>query len=221
MQVGHEARHRLDAGRGRHGDRQHVVDEQRRGGDETGQYPEVVARDDIAAAAVGIGLDHLRLRKDHDRENADDSDGDRREKDERTDAREREDAHRLLGRVRRRRDVVRPEDREAGEDPQALALLGLHAEARAEEESADRLVRPADGTLRSQRVLADDVAVASTTEIRALVDPDVAVAGEPAGFPGALFERWGLRRFAFSLVVAHISQRAAPSRALARPPTDL
>ena len=46
---------RRDAGRDADGDGQHVVDQQRGGGDQPGQRAEVVAGDDVGAAAAGVG----------------------------------------------------------------------------------------------------------------------------------------------------------------------
>ena len=74
MQRRYEARDRIDARGCRGRDRKDIVDEERGGRDEAGHRAQVVAGDDVAAAAVRICLDHLGLREDHDCEDADDRD---------------------------------------------------------------------------------------------------------------------------------------------------
>ena len=102
VEHGHEARNRRDAGGGRGRDGEDVVDEERGRGDKTGKRSEVVARDDVAPAAVRVRRDDLRLREDDDGEDAHDRDRDRGREDERPDPGEGQDPHRLLCRVSRR-----------------------------------------------------------------------------------------------------------------------
>ena len=106
---------RGDAGRDRHRDGEDVVDEQRRACDERRVLAEVLAADDVAAAAARVGEDRLAVRRDDDREQDRDRDADR---DERAEAErearpaDRDDEEDLLGRVRGRRDRVGREHRE-------------------------------------------------------------------------------------------------------------
>src|SRR5207248_11675568 len=175
LQPWHEARDRVDpGGRGRR-DREYVVDEKSGGRDEAGYGAEVVARDDVASAAVRVCLDHLRLREDHDREDADDRDRDRGQEDERSNTSEGKDAHGLFGRVRRRGDVVRPEDRETGVDREPLRLVRLHAEALPEKEAADGLVRAPSSAFGLEQLLVRDVAVAASAKTLGAVQLDVAI----------------------------------------------
>ena len=48
---------------------QNVIDQERACGHECGRLPEIVLRDDVCPAAVGIRVDRLAIGKDHDREN--------------------------------------------------------------------------------------------------------------------------------------------------------
>ena len=116
---------RCNARRGRDRDREDVVDQERGGRDQAGHSAKVVARDDVAAAAVRIRLDHLQLGEDNNRKHPDDRECDRHGEREGRDTGEGEDPHRLLGRIRGRRNVVRREDGVAGRDREALGTLGL------------------------------------------------------------------------------------------------
>ena len=104
-----------DARGDRHRDGEDVVDEQRRAGDQRRVLAEVLAADDVAAAAARVGEDRLPVRRDDDREQDRDRDADR---DERVEAErearaaDRDDEEDLLGRVRGRGDGVGREDRE-------------------------------------------------------------------------------------------------------------
>ena len=106
---------RGDAGRDRHRDGEDVVDEQRRAGDERRVLAEVLAADDVGAAAARVGEDRLPVRRRDDREQDRDRDRDRDQRVEperearRPDDGDEED---LLGRVGGRRDGVGREDRQ-------------------------------------------------------------------------------------------------------------
>ena len=174
--------------------------------------------------------------EDHDRQDADDRDRDRRQEDEGSNPGECQDAHRLFGRVRGRGDVVGAKDRQSGEDGKALGLLRLHAEALTEKETPDQLVRPARAALRFEKLLVRDVAVSTPAKPRGAVELDITVSGESPGLGGAVFERRGLRCLVFSFVVGHVRVgivardrgpalppigRAARPRARMRPPAGL
>ena len=106
---------RGDARGDRHRDGEDVVDEQRRARDERRVLAEVLAADDVAAAAARVREDRLAVRRDDDREQHRDRDPDRHQHAEpEREARraDRDDEQDLLGRVRRRRDGVGGEDRE-------------------------------------------------------------------------------------------------------------
>ena len=77
----------------RHG--QHVVDEQRRRGDEGGRLSDVLLRDDVGAAAARVGMDGLPVREDDNGQNRGDDKGDRRRKGERADARRASSTRRI------------------------------------------------------------------------------------------------------------------------------
>ena len=122
---------REDAGRDRHGDREHVVGEQRRAGDEARQRAEIVLRHDVGAAARLVRLDGLRVRERDDREQRGDRDRDRQDQVERGRAGGEEDDHARLGRVGDGRERVGGEDREREElrEERLLHLAGRHRAA--------------------------------------------------------------------------------------------
>ena len=91
-----------DTRRDRDGDRQDVIGEQRRAGRLCGQLAQVIARDDVGAAAAGIRVDRLLVRQGQDGEQDDDPDGQRHRKGQPGHARARKDQHQFLGRVRDR-----------------------------------------------------------------------------------------------------------------------
>ena len=66
-----------DPRRDRDGDGEHVVGQQGRGRDEAGRCAEVLARDDVRAAARLVDAHRLPVREDHDREQARDRDRER------------------------------------------------------------------------------------------------------------------------------------------------
>ena len=102
---------REDAGGYRHGDREHVVDEQSGRSDEARQGAEILLRDDVGAAARLVDADRLSVRDDDDREQRRDSDRDGENQVDRRGGGGDEDDHRGLGRVGDRRQRVRGEDR--------------------------------------------------------------------------------------------------------------
>ena len=64
-----------DAGRDGHGDGQDVVGQQGGAGGLRGQLAQVVACDDVRAAAAGVGVDGLLVREGQDGQQDDDADG--------------------------------------------------------------------------------------------------------------------------------------------------
>ena len=74
---GDERRDGEDAGRDRHRDGEHVVGQQRCGGDEARRRAEVLPRDDVRAAARLVHAHRLPVREDDDPEQARDRDRDR------------------------------------------------------------------------------------------------------------------------------------------------
>src|SRR5207244_13633131 len=153
----------------------------------------------VAPAAVRVRGDDLRLREDDDREHPDDRQRHRREENECTYPREREHAHRFLGGVRARRDVVRPEDRETGDDREPLGGFSLNAERRAEQDPADGLERAPERAFWAERRLARHVMPTTAAEFGLVMDPYVAVTGKPAGLGGAVLERWCRGRLVLSI----------------------
>ena len=61
---GEDAAEARRAGGEAHRDREHVVDDQRRGRQQRRDAPQVELRDGIRAAALGVGGDHLRVGHD-------------------------------------------------------------------------------------------------------------------------------------------------------------
>ena len=55
----------------------HVVEQQRRGGDETGELPQVLLAHDVGAATARVGAHRLAVRGDHERHQQRHGDGDR------------------------------------------------------------------------------------------------------------------------------------------------
>ena len=100
----------VDAGGHRHGDGEHVVDEQGGCDDEAGLLAEVLVGDLVVAAAGRVRLDELAVRGDDGDEQHDDGRGDpRREAQERESA-EQQDHQEFLRSVRHRRECVAGED---------------------------------------------------------------------------------------------------------------
>ena len=133
-QLRHERGQRGDPGGDRDCDRQHVVSEERARGHQARLRPEVVLGDDVRAATVWVGGDRLLVARHNDRQDHHDPDRDRHREGERAGAGEHEDAHDLLGRVRRGRDVVRGEHREADEDVEPFGQLFVERDRATEED---------------------------------------------------------------------------------------
>ena len=128
-------------GRDRHRHGQHVVDHQRRAGDEARVLADVLLAHDVGAAAVGVGEDHLPVRDDDDREQHAHDDRDRHELAEpEGEARraERGDEEDLLGRVRGRRQRVGREHRQRDGLGEPLLLHLGRGERTPDEQSLQR-----------------------------------------------------------------------------------
>ena len=113
-----EAEQRVARRRDRHGDGQHIVDEQRRARDDPDGAPKELGRHHVAAAAMGELLDDAAVGGGDE----DDREGGHRRDREREVAVLPERPERLLGAVRRRRQPVGPEadPREDGDEREAL-----------------------------------------------------------------------------------------------------
>src|SRR5438309_5083595 len=211
MELGDEARDRGDACRRRYGDREHVVDEQGRRSHQPGDDTVVLARDEVAPAAVRVRADHPRLGEDDDREDEHDSECDRQRERERRPASNRENAHRLLGRISGRGHVVRSQDRKPRGDPHALLGLGIAVEALADKKTEGRVEAAADPAAPLHGLLGGDVAAAMSPYAAAgrPHDPDVAVAEVASGLGDALLERGRLG--SFLLLVAQCRWSSWPS----------
>ena len=113
------------AGRDRHRHRQHVVDQQRRGGQDRRILAEVFSAHDVGTAARGIGEDRLAIRNHHDHQQ---HGHDYRDWDEFVETESeaggarRDHEQDLLGGVRRRRNGVGAEDRKADQLADALMI---------------------------------------------------------------------------------------------------
>src|SRR5262249_14626077 len=127
-------------------------------------------------AAVRVRPDRLLIARDDDREHDDDDDGDRHRERERSRAGEDEDAHDLLGRVRRGRDVVRGEYRDALEDPDAFVDLALRGDAGTEEDPAQQIGQVAETTLGGEDLFARDEPSLAPDELLGPDDPHVPIA---------------------------------------------
>ncbi len=112
-EAGEGGRDLRDAGGDRDRHRQDVVHQQRRPGDLGREVADVVARDDVRAAARGVGVDRLLVGDREDHEQPHDRGRHRQHPRERGRARHGEDDQDLLRRVRGRRQRVRGEDGEA------------------------------------------------------------------------------------------------------------
>ena len=169
----------LDRRRGRHRDRQDVVDEQRRGRDERDPLADVPAGDRVRAATGRVGDADLAVAdRDHDQQAAD-QDADLEPVGEGDDAAEDQDPQDLFGGVGRRRDGVRAEDRQRLLLRQALAELVLARERAPEQEPAERGEGLAGGRRRGAgRFLGGQLALAGVAEVRGVrpFDPNPAVA---------------------------------------------
>ena len=128
-------RDRRDAGRDRHRHRQRVVDHQRRRRDERRSRPEVLAADDVRAAAARIRVQRLAVARGHDRQQRDHDQRDRHQVVERRHPRHRnQDDEDLLRRKRSRRDRIGPEDGQRDAFVQALLPQRLRCQRRPDQE---------------------------------------------------------------------------------------
>src|SRR5207245_10791292 len=84
--------------------------------------------------------------------------------------------------------------------------FSLNAKRRAEQDPANGLERAPERAFRAERRLARDVMAATAAEFGLVMDPDVAVAGKPAGLGGAVLEGWCLWRLVLSLVLRHVRE---------------
>jgi hypothetical protein len=123
-QLGERGRDRGDAGRDRHRNREDVVDEQRRTGDERRGFAEVLARHDVGTAPARIGEDRLAVARDDDRQQDDDDGRDGQQIGQCGEAGERDEHQEdFLRRVRRRGDRVGGEHRQRRRSTEALMLF--------------------------------------------------------------------------------------------------
>ncbi len=102
-----------DTGRDRNGNGEDVVDEQRRGGDEARQGPEILFRDDVCPAARLVRLDGLDVGEHDDREHCRDGQRDRQDEVGGSERRGDENRERRFRGVRNRGERVRREDRQS------------------------------------------------------------------------------------------------------------
>ena len=154
---------RRDQGRGARGGRhrhgQDVVDEQRGPRHLGGDDAEVVLRHQVRAAGRGVLLDRLPVGEDQEAQHHQHRDGDGHHQRERRQADHRhEDVQDLLGRVRRRREVVRGEDGEGRglAEPLVLEFLGGSGLP-----SSLRLTRPGGSGARSEVTMSEVTGVES------------------------------------------------------------
>ncbi len=132
-------RDRGNAGRHRHGDREHVVDEQRAARDERGRDAEVLPRHDVRAAAARIGEEGLAVARRDDGEQHDDDQRQRHQVAEGEHARHgHQDEEDLLGRVGRGGDRVRGEDRQGDDLAEPLMVLFARRDRAADEDPLER-----------------------------------------------------------------------------------
>ena len=128
-------REREDSGGDGDGHGQDVVDEQGRGRDEARHRPEVLARDDVGAAARLVRVDGLDVREDDDRHHGRDRDRHRQDVMAGRRGRADQDDERRLGRVGDGRERVGGEDRE-GEPLGEQRLVHLPARAGSADQSS-------------------------------------------------------------------------------------
>ena len=129
------ARHGGHTGHHRDRDRQHVVDQQARGGDQRRVLAEVVAADRVGAAAVRIGVAGLPVRGDHDHSSSTTAAADPGGEVQERDPAEPKHEHDLLGGVRHRRERVGAEDRQGEPLRQQRVAEPVGAERPADEEA--------------------------------------------------------------------------------------
>jgi hypothetical protein len=139
---------RADAGRDADCNIEHVVDHQRRSGEQAGVGAEVVLRDDIGAAVVRIGANGLPIRGEQDQQQHHDRRHDPADMGRACGPDRNEDCECRLGSVRRRPDPVEPHGGHTFEcsDPPA-AEFAIEQPA-AEEKIEDTHVRARQGILK-------------------------------------------------------------------------
>jgi hypothetical protein len=121
LQRGRRRHERAGARRDPHGDDEHVVQHQRRGGEQARIQPEVLTRHGVRAAARRVRGDRLQVRDVHDRQQRDDRDADRDDEGDARHAERDEQRHRRFGTVRRGAQRVEAEHRH-GRQPSDLLL---------------------------------------------------------------------------------------------------
>ncbi len=161
---------RLDLldGRGRRHRHCHdVIDEEGRRRDEPEDRGEVLASDDVGAAAVRVGPADLAVGERDHGQHHDDGDRHADRVGERAGGRgDDEDAEDLLGRVGRRADRVGAEDRQRLDLGQALADLLLRRQGTAEDDRPDTGDEPAGGRERpAGGLLGDERSGAGVSEV--------------------------------------------------------
>ncbi len=102
-----------------------------------GIAPEVLLRDDVGAAAVGVGVDRLAIREGDDRQDHGDDDADRRHEGERSNAADEQDPQDLLGRVGDRGQRVRRQHGQAGDSGEAFVMGEVRRDRCADEQAFD------------------------------------------------------------------------------------
>ena len=168
-----------DRGCGGDGDGHDVVDQERRGGDQPEDGRQVRLGHDVRAAAVRIRAADLAVGDRDDREEERDRDRDLDREEQRTGPREDQDPEDLLGRVRRRRDRVRAEDRERLLLRQALFQLVLVRQRPTEDDGPEPGESPAaTRSWGGRRLTGDHLVGAGIPEERGVrpLDADPAVA---------------------------------------------
>ena len=135
---GKRRRDREDAGRDADRNRQRVVHEQRRRGNQTGGRPDVLLRHDVRAAAGRVGVNRLPIGEGDDRQQRRDDEADRHRVDERAHARDDERGQDEVGRVRDRRQRVGRQHGQARDTGQALVVRQMRRDRSADEETLER-----------------------------------------------------------------------------------
>ena len=130
---------RVDPRGGAHGHRQHVVDEERRAGDEARVPAQVLARHDVGPAALRVGEDRLPEGGHHDRDQDRDGERDRQGRAQSRGAGGHQNQEDGLGGVRDRRQRVGGEDRQAGDAAQALVLVEAGRDRSPDQDSLETL----------------------------------------------------------------------------------
>ena len=139
------------AGHHRHRNGEDVVGEQRRGGHQSRERPEVVLAHDVGAAAARVGADRLPVGDHHHRHQRGDGDGDRHDQVGRHQAGPHQHHKDLLRGVGHRRERVRGEHRQSQDLRQERVLQLAAGEAAADQDPFDQI----GGALRGGLPLGD------------------------------------------------------------------